>query len=149
MLLELFVLDVDELLCEPVRLAALPAASVCAPCCSCDSSEDVAEVLLLEELPCNADARSPALDSNCCRLMLLPPPDNCENNASAWDVLLAVPLLEPVVAWLKKLLNSLSLTLPSPLASIEANSSSSVCDRLEELLVLPAPFVLLVPNSEL
>jgi hypothetical protein len=42
--------------------------------------------------------------------------------------------------------------LPSPFPSIEANSSSSVCDRLEELLVLLVPLlplVPLVPNNEL
>ena len=98
MLFELFVLDVVELFCALVTPAALPATSDCALCCSCCNSEEATdEVLeaLVDALLCNAEARSPALVSNCCRLMLLPPPESCENTALACEVLPVEP-----VAWL-------------------------------------------------
>jgi hypothetical protein len=47
------------------------------------------------------------------------------------------------------LLNSLWLMLPSPFESMAEKSFSSVCDRLEELLVPLLPFVPLAANSEL
>ena len=149
-MLELLVLEAALLLCELVIPAALPAASACAPCWSWARSADAVEELPLDAVPvplCNALTRSPALDSNCCRLMEPLPFDICENSA-----LVEADWAPPPVAWLKKLLNSLWLILPSPFESMAAKSFSSVCDRLEELLVplLPLlPFVPLAENSEL
>ena len=163
LLLELLVLEAVLLVCALVIPAALPATSDCALCVSWERSADMEESLLEEELLleddaaadvplCNALTRSPALASNCCRLIELLPFDICENRAFAACVWL-VPLL-PAAAevWAKKLLNSLWLTLPSPFVSMEANSSSSVCARLDELPVLPVlllPLDPLVANSEL
>ena len=147
MLFELLVLEAALLFCELVIPAALPAASACALCWSWLRSADAVEELLLDTAPvplCNALTRLPASDSNCCRLMEPLPFDICENRAlveAVWAL--------PPVAWLRKLLNSLWLMLPSPFESMAAKSFSSVCDRLEELLVPLLPLVPLVANSEL
>jgi hypothetical protein len=98
LLLELPVLEVELLLCELVIPAALPAASDDALCVSWLKSAEADEELLLEDAPlCSALTRSPAFDSNCCKLIEPLPPDICENRALEAVVSL---LPEVPVAWL-------------------------------------------------
>ena len=97
-MLELLVLEVELLLCELVIPAALPAASDDALCVSWLKSASADEELLLEDAPlCNALTRSPAFDSNCCKLIAPLPFDICENRALEAVVSL---LPEVPVAWL-------------------------------------------------
>ena len=152
LLLELLVLEVEVLFWELAIPAALPAASACALCVSWARRADIEAELLPDAAAvvvplCNALTRSPALASNCCKLIEPLPFDICENRVLAACVW---PLPEAPEAWPRKLLNSLWLMLPSPFESMAANSFSSVCARLEALpVVLPLALEPLVANSEL
>ena len=141
----LCVLPVLELADPPAMLAALLDANDCALFVKLDRRPEAADELLPEDVAScafKAVARSPAFDSNCCRLMELPPFDICANNEpAAADS--SVPL-----ALLRKLVSSLWLILPSPLVSMLANSFSSDCARPEAPLALFVLFALLAPNSE-
>jgi len=97
-LLELLVLEVELLLGELVIPAALPATSDDTLCVSWLKRSEAVEELLLEDAPlCNALTRSPAFDSNCCKLIEPLPLDSCENRALEAVVSL---LPEVPVAWL-------------------------------------------------
>ena len=103
----MLVLEVALLFWELVIPAALPAANACALCWSWLRSSDAVEELPLDAVPiplCNPLTRSPALDSNCCRLIEPLPFDICENRALL-EAVWALP--EDPAAWLRKLLNSL------------------------------------------
>ena len=165
-------MDVLLLEVELAMPAALPAASCCTDCVSWLSRSESSEELLLaavvlpvpaallvlpvllvpEALPlepaaislCNWLTRAPALDWNCCRLTELLPPDICANRVVAAAVWLPPPAAAELL--FRKFVNSPWLMLPLPSVSMEENRLSSVCARLELLLL---PLVPLGANSEL